>query len=264
MNPKTFKASAARHVGVIMDGNGRFAAARSMPRSYGHAQGVRAAARIIECAVKESLECLSLFVFSTENWRRPQTEVNFLMQLILTELSQSMDKLQEQNVRVSILGDTSTLPPKVQEVLVKTQHATRNCHGMRLVLAINYGGRQEILRAAVRAAQHAQQQGWSAQDLPCFIDEALLGGFMDSAPLPVPELIIRTGGGARLSNFYLWSAAYSELYISPKMWPEFSKEDFIKALQHYKNSSLKSHWGGLSADKEPGQPGQEARSVSTC
>ena len=224
------------HVAIIMDGNGRWAQQRRHARTWGHVRGARVAKHILlhlarqhQSPSLQKVKCLSLFAFSTENWQRPQKEVDFLMHLIVQQLQKAKNLLLENNIGFFSLGDLKGLPRKAALAMEQLQHDTRNSTGLKLVCAINFGGRQEIFEAARRVAQ----QSYSHTLHPDELSPRVFEQFMESSFLPAPDLIIRTGGEQRLSNFFLWSAAYSELYFSPILWPDFTSADLDKALKHY-------------------------------
>jgi undecaprenyl diphosphate synthase len=214
------------HVGIIMDGNGRWAKARGRLRSEGHRQGLEVAKSIVLAARELGIQVLSLYVFSTENWKRAEEEVGFLMGLIRRHLRSELAFYREIGARIVHSGDAAGLPAEVLAEVRMAEAETAGFDGIVLNLAINYGGRDEIVRAFGRAA--ARYGG----SLPV-IDEETLGACMDRPELPAPDLIIRTGGEYRLSNFLLWEAAYAELLFSDKLWPDFTRADFSAALEDY-------------------------------
>jgi undecaprenyl diphosphate synthase len=211
------------HVGIIMDGNGRWAKSRNMPRTEGHREGLKTAKRIVKAAEDAGIRYLSLYTFSTENWKRAAEEVGFLMGLIRHHLSAEFDFYRENKVRVVHSGDSSGLPAEVIAEIDRVVAETSAFDGITVNLAINYGGRDEIARAAVKAAAAGMR-----------IDEAAIASYLDRPDVPDPDLIIRTGGEMRLSNFLLWESAYSELWFSPKFWPDFSADDLIQAVDAYR------------------------------
>ncbi len=213
-----------RHVAIIMDGNGRWAKQRGLARTEGHQEGLEVAKRIVLTARLAGVRFISLYTFSTENWKRTAQEVGFLMSLIRIHLMKELDFYRQNEIRIIHSGDRRALP---REVLQEIDHAvedTRHHDGLTVNLAINYGGRDEVLRAVERMA---------ASKFPATIDEDAIRSHLDHPELPDPDLIIRTGGEMRLSNFLLWQSAYSELYFSPKYWPDFTPEDFLQALESY-------------------------------
>ncbi|MDR2509952.1 MAG: di-trans,poly-cis-decaprenylcistransferase [Spirochaetaceae bacterium] len=212
------------HAGIIMDGNGRWAQARGKPRTDGHLEGLKTARKIVEAASRLGLRYLTLYVFSTENWKRAEAEVSFILGLVKRYLVAELEHYRQDRLRVRHAGDLSALPPEIAAELVKACEETKDYDGTQVILALNYGGRDEIIRAVRRLA--------AAGDLKN-ADEALLSAYMDNPDIPDPDLIIRTAGEFRTSNFLLWEAAYSEYYISEKLWPDWTEEDLINALESF-------------------------------
>jgi undecaprenyl diphosphate synthase len=205
-----------------MDGNGRWAHARLLPRTAGHAKGVQSVRRAVETCGAAGVKYLTLFAFSSENWRRPAEEVSLLMRLFVQALEREVARLQEQGVRLHVVGDLSAFEPKLQELIAQAQEKTAHNDKLHLTIAANYGGRWDIAQAAAKLV---------AQNRP--INEAELATCMALAHVPDPDLIIRTGGEHRLSNFLLWQAAYSELLFTEKLWPEFDEAELALAIQSY-------------------------------
>lgn len=224
-----------RHVGIIMDGNGRWAKARGLSRSKGHEEGMKAAKIAAQTAADYGIEVLSLYIFSTENWKRTQDEVSFLMFLIKNYLRKEFQFYRDNNIRIMHTGDMDGLPPEIQKELNDIMAETRDFNGLKLNLAINYGGRDEILRAANRILAKACTDPLTEKD----IQNAL-----DNPDIPDADLIIRTGGDKRISNFLLWQSAYAELVFTPVFWPDFGKPEFDKALQDFQ--SRQRRFGGYS------------------
>lgn len=220
------------HAGIIMDGNGRWAKARGLPRTEGHREGLRVAKRIIRAAEDLGIRYLSLYTFSTENWKRAAEEVSFLMSLISRHLRAEFDFYRENHIRIVHSGDASGLPEDVRESIRSVMEDTAGFDGITVNLAINYGGRDEILRAVRKmfrsGIDHATEEGFRA--------------FLDVPELPDPDLIIRTGGDLRLSNFLLWESAYAELYFSEKLWPDWTEGDLRRAIESY--SGRERRFGG--------------------
>lgn len=229
------------HLAIIMDGNGRWAQSRNHSRIYGHVRGASIAKKIIIAATKLKIKNLTLFAFSTENWFRPQTEVRFLMRLLLRQILRERTTLMKNNIRFHAIGDLSRLPPAVREAVIGTIELTQGNTGMNLIFALNYGGRQEIVQAARALAQKVKLGEMQSEK----IDAAAFASQLESSFLPDPDLILRTSGEQRLSNFFLWSAAYSEIYILEKLWPDFTEEDLTAALHRYANSDRR--FGRLSS-----------------
>ena len=217
------------HVGIIMDGNGRWAKKRRRPRSFGHREGVKAAKRVVASASEMGIRYLTLFVFSTENWRRAQDEVFFLMYLIRQHLKKELSFYQQKRIRIIHSGDPEHLPDDVVGIIDDVVRATADHEGMTLNLAINYGGKDEIVRAVRRWLRHTQDNG---RDLASF-SEKELAGFLDHPEVPDVDFIIRTSGERRISNFMLWEGAYAELYFSPTLWPDWDGESLEEAIREY-------------------------------
>lgn len=211
------------HVGIIMDGNGRWAQKRALPRSSGHKEGVRCAREIIKAAARMGIRYLTLYTFSTENWKRTEEETSFLMNLLKIHLRKEFEFYKKEQVRVRHLGDKAGLPKDVCAELESVENESKNFNGMTLVLAINYGAKNEIYRAAQKM-MHAQQTNEPING------ESGFTRFFDIPELPDADLIIRTGGEKRLSNFLLWHASYAELDFSDVLWPDYTPEDFYKAV----------------------------------
>lgn len=218
-----------RHVAVIMDGNGRWAQRQGKDRIYGHMQGVESVRTIIKACLGRGVEYLTLYAFSTENWERPADEVDALMELFCTCVLTERDDLREQGVKVCILGDRKGFSDRVRDSLSLIENDTRDGGRLVLILALNYSARWEIARMARNIAQEACDGGLDPQE----IDEGVVARHMATAQWPDPDLMIRTSGELRLSNFLLWQLAYSELYFTDVLWPDFTQEDFDRALEVY-------------------------------
>lgn len=217
------------HVAVIMDGNGRWAQERGLPRTAGHREGANAVRRAMTCAGKIGIDYLTLYGFSSENWNRPVREVDDLMGLLRRYLQTEIDRLQENGVRLRVIGERNRLAPDIVRMIGDAEEATKANDGLNLTVALSYGGRQDILNAARCLAERA-----AAGDLdPSDIDEAVFGAKLATVGLPDPDLLIRTGGEQRISNFLLWQSAYSELVFIDKYWPEFAEEDLTFAIQEF-------------------------------
>jgi len=221
MQPTPNRESPA-HVAIFMDGNGRWAQARGLPRTEGHREGLKAAKRIVKAASSFGIRNLTLYTFSTENWKRAKEEVKFLMGLVSKYLCEEFDFYKENQVRVVHSGNLDGLPSEVREAILNVVNETAVFNGIRVNLAINYGGRDEIMRAI---AKMPRNHG------PC--SESEFHQYLDIPDLPDPDLIIRAGGELRLSNFLIWQAAYSELYFSDTLWPDWTQEDLATALEEY-------------------------------
>lgn len=225
------KFSMPRHIAIIMDGNGRWAKKRFMPRFAGHKAGVESVRKVVEECAKRDIEVLTLFAFSSENWRRPENEVGLLMDLLHSALEREVLKLNENNVRLRFIGDHSAFNEKLRNQIVRGEELTRNNTGLTLVIAINYGGRWDITQAAKQLAEKVAQGEINSAE----ITPEVMGSFLSLADLPEPDLFIRTGGEKRVSNFLLWDLAYTELFFTDKLWPEFDGKLLDEALQSFKS-----------------------------
>ena len=218
-----------QHIAIIMDGNGRWAQKRGHHRVFGHLRGAQVARKIIVACAKRNISHLTLFTFSTENWFRPQTEIQFLMKLLVRQLKKEKKTLIENNIRFRMIGDLSRLPSETKAAVIETIEDTAHLTGLELTFALSYGGRQEICNAVREIAALVQAGQLSAEE----IDESLIQNSLESSFLPNPDLIVRTSGEHRLSNFFLWQAAYSEIFISEALWPDFTEGDLDSALHFY-------------------------------
>jgi undecaprenyl diphosphate synthase len=218
-----------RHVAIIMDGNGRWAERQGLPRAVGHARGADAVRAVVRAARERGLECLTLYAFSAQNWRRPAAETEGLMQLLGRYLVEERDELLRRDIRLTAIGALHTLPPSVRQLLEALQRDSADNQGMTLCLALSYGGREALVEAT-RLIVEAVQAG----DLPAErIDESTLSAALATHTLPPPDLVIRTSGEKRLSNFLLWEIAYAELYFTERLWPDFGRADLDEALRAY-------------------------------
>jgi undecaprenyl diphosphate synthase len=218
-----------RHVAIIMDGNGRWARERGRPRQFGHRAGMRAVREVVEGAVEAGIGVLSLFAFSQENWQRPEGEVRALMSLLELYVRRERRELVQKGVEVHAIGELDRLGPRTRAAVQSVVEATRGGLALRLNLAISYGARAEIVRAARLLAERVQ----SGTLVPAEIDETLFGEQLYTAEVPDPDLLIRTSGEFRISNFMLWQLAYTELHVSPVLWPDFSREHLFSAICDY-------------------------------
>lgn len=218
-----------RHIAVIMDGNGRWAKQRNLPRVAGHRAGMKTVKEIVKAADEIGVEVLTMYAFSTENWKRPREEVDYLMKLPQEFLSTELDELVERNVRLGMLGSKEGLPPHTLEALQIAEERTRDNTGLRLNFALNYGGRKEIVKALTELAKRVQEGELAPEE----IDEALVSRHLYTGNLPDPDLLIRTSGEVRLSNFMLWQMAYTELWFTDVLWPDFTREHFLQAVAEY-------------------------------
>ncbi|MDP4709706.1 MAG: isoprenyl transferase [Saprospiraceae bacterium] len=218
-----------RHVAVIMDGNGRWAKQHGKPRVFGHKNGVRAVRETTEAAAELGIEYLTLYAFSTENWKRPKLEVSALMTLLVETLHQELSTLLKNDVRLNAIGAVEKLPAATYETLLKSIESTRNNQRMTLNLALNYSGKWDILQATRTIAHKVANATIRPED----IDDELIAKYLSTAGMPDPELLIRTSGESRISNFLLWQMAYTELYFTPVFWPDFGKTDLYQAIVAY-------------------------------
>ncbi|MFH0763431.1 MAG: isoprenyl transferase [Candidatus Omnitrophota bacterium] len=224
-NPKKIP----QHVAIIMDGNGRWAKSRGLPKIAGHRAGVKSAQSAVEAADELGIKVLTLYTFSTENWKRPRMEIDALFGLLKDYLDREEDKLNKNNIRFSVIGNIEGLPESLRKKLKKVIESTKNNTGLTLNLALNYGSRDEIVNAARNIARDVLAGSLSAEK----IDDNLFSSYLYTKGLPDPDLLIRTSGECRVSNFLLWQVSYAELYITKKLWPDFKKQDLEKAVAVY-------------------------------
>ncbi|MCX8081898.1 MAG: isoprenyl transferase [bacterium] len=222
------------HIAVIMDGNGRWAKKRGLPRIAGHREGLKAVRRIVKAASNYGVKYLTLYSFSTENWKRPPEEVKFLFHLMEERLRAEGEKLHKNNVRVYFIGKREQLPEKLIKTMLYIEKKTHKNTGLNLIFAINYGSRQEIVDAVRKCVSSEEKD----------ITEEMIEKNLYTAGIPSPDLIIRTSGEKRMSNFLLWQSAYAELYFTPVLWPDFTENDFLKALFDYQRRQRR--FGGVS------------------
>ncbi|HRO09372.1 MAG TPA: isoprenyl transferase [Saprospiraceae bacterium] len=219
------------HIAIIMDGNGRWAKLQGKPRVFGHKSGVTAVREVTEAAAEIGIKYLTLYAFSTENWSRPSIEVNALMSLLVETVRKELDTLKKNNIRLFAIGDLSQLPDKTRKALLEGIEKTKYNTRMTLVLALNYSARFEILNAAKKMAETINKDGKRVDE----IGTEEFSSYLTTNGIPDPELLIRTSGEQRISNFLLWQIAYSELYFTPVLWPDFKKEHFYSAIIDYQN-----------------------------
>jgi len=231
------------HVAIIMDGNGRWAKLHNRPRVFGHTQGVRSVREVTEAAAEMGIRYLTLYTFSTENWRRPPLEVNALMSLLLDTLQSELENLVTNRIRLRAIGDISAIPARTRKVLEQVIEQTKNNTELDLILALNYSGRWDMVSACRRIAELVK----NAQIRPEDINDEIIGRHLSTAEIPDPELLIRTSGETRLSNFLLWESAYTEFYFSEVLWPDFDKEELARAVLDYQRRERR--FGGVGAEK---------------
>jgi len=236
-----------RHIAIIMDGNGRWAKRRGLPRVAGHREGVKSVRRIVELCGTLDVEVLTLYTFSTENWRRPVEEVSALMKLLMNTLRKEIADLMKNNVRLTISGDLSRLPEEAARGMLDGVHTTAGNTGLTLNLALNYGSREEIV-SAVKAIARKAVDGTLPVDA---IDAEVVSSHLYTAGLPDPDLLVRTSGELRLSNFLLWQMAYTELYVTDIFWPDFKKEDLLEAIATFQGRERR--FGKVSEQVQEGR-----------
>ncbi|MEG0962566.1 MAG: isoprenyl transferase [Lachnospiraceae bacterium] len=231
-----------QHIAIILDGNGRWAKQHGMPRNYGHTQGAKNVEVICREAWNLGIKYLTVYAFSTENWNRPKDEVNALMKLLRTYMKNCIKTAEKNHMRVRVIGDIKALDEDIQESIYELENFSQHQDGLNFQIAINYGGRDELLRGIKRLLKTYQED--------CFLPEELteqqFETYLDTAGIPDPDLVIRTSGEQRLSNYLLWQSAYSELYFTDVPWPDFSKEELVKAIQDY--NSRTRRFGGVKED----------------
>jgi undecaprenyl diphosphate synthase len=224
-----------RHIAIVMDGNGRWAKQRHLPRIAGHKAGVKAVREAVKFCVQHHIEVLTLFAFSSENWRRPATEVNHLMELFIIALEREAAKLNKQNIQLRIIGDRTRFDEKLQNHMTNAEELTANNTGLKLLIAANYGGQWDVTAACRRLALDVQQGKLAPNDITAELIEANLV----TADLPLPDLFIRTGGEQRISNFLIWQLSYAELYFTDVHWPDFDAAELTKAMAFFTNRELR-------------------------
>ncbi|UCE79120.1 MAG: di-trans,poly-cis-decaprenylcistransferase [Nitrospiraceae bacterium] len=230
------KGSTPVHIGIIMDGNGRWAAQQDLPRIEGHRRGAERAKEIAEIADEFGIQYLTLYAFSNENWKRPQNEINTLMKILEYYLKNEIMSLLDKGIKFKAIGDISRLPDNIRALIEDTEKRTVSNKGMTLIAALSYSGSDEV----VRAIRKVIDREIKTDD----VTEELFSSFLDTAGIPSPDLIIRTSGEKRLSNFLLWQCAYSELYFTETLWPDFNKDEFIKAVKDFQGRER--HFGNLN------------------
>ena len=232
-----------QHVAIILDGNGRWAKSKGMPRNYGHAQGSKNVERICEEAWRLGIKYLTVYAFSTENWNRPQDEVDALMNLLRRYMKTCLTTAAKNDMKVRVIGDITRLDEDIRSRILELEEATKNNGGLNFQIAINYGSRDELVRGIRRLAQDCVDK---KQD-PAEITEAVIERYLDTHGIPDPDLLIRTSGEQRLSNFLLWQLAYTEFYFTDVHWPAFTKEELIKAIEQYNKRDRR--FGGVKEEQ---------------
>ena len=230
------------HIAVIMDGNGRWARQRGKERSFGHENGVTAVRETVEAAAQLGVKFITLYAFSTENWNRPRNEIDILMQLLVSTINSERKTLSENDIKLDVIGDMQALPENCAEELKQAMDYTKNNKRMTMVVALSYSSRWELTNAAKRIAEDVKNNKLDPEN----INESLLQSYLCTASMPDPELLIRTSGEYRISNFLLWQIAYAELYFSSKLWPDFRKEDLYEAILSYQQRERRF---GMTSDQ---------------
>ena len=218
-----------QHIAIILDGNGRWAKKRGMPRNYGHAEGSKNVERICEDAYKMGVKYLTVYAFSTENWKRPKDEVDALMNLLRNYMKICLKTAEKNRMRVRVLGDKTALDADIQTRIAELEEATKNNDGLNFQIALNYGSRDEMIRAMKKMYKELKEEKITEQQ----IDEVMFASYLDTHDIPDPDLMIRTSGEQRLSNYLLWQLAYAEFYFTDVLWPDFTKEELQRAIDYY-------------------------------
>lgn len=231
-----------QHVAIILDGNGRWAKAKGMPRNYGHAQGSKNVEKICEEAWRMGIKYLTVYAFSTENWNRPKEEVNALMKLLRNYMKTCLKTAAKNDMKVRVIGDITKLDEDIQKRILELEEATKNNGGLNFQIAINYGSRDEITRAVRTLAEDVKE----GKLMPEEVNEACIERYLDTHDIPDPDLLIRTSGEQRLSNYLLWQLAYTEFYFSDVPWPDFSKQELEKAIEQYNRRDRR--YGGVKEE----------------
>jgi undecaprenyl diphosphate synthase len=237
-----------RHVAIIMDGNGRWARQKSLSRIEGHIKGIEAVRAVVTTCRELGIGCLTLYAFSIENWKRPENEVLALMSLLQKYLRGELNEMLENNIRLRAIGDLNSLPREAHDTLMDTMEKTAHCDGMLLTLALSYSGRDEIINAVRQLTADVENK----KILPEQISEETLSHYLSTKDIPDPDLLIRTSGEYRISNFLLWQMAYTEIYVTETLWPDFGKEELIKALLNYQSRERRF---GLTSEQLAMEPG---------
>lgn len=233
-----------KHIAIILDGNGRWAKKKGMPRNYGHAQGSKNVERICEDAYRLGVKYLTVYAFSTENWKRPQDEVDALMNLLRNYMKTCLKTAEKNRMKVRVLGDKTALDEDIKSRIEELEEATKDNDGLNFQIALNYGSRDEMVRAMKRMCMDCKMGTVEPEQ----ISEALFESYLDTHDIPDPDLMIRTSGEQRLSNYLLWQLAYSEFYFTDVLWPDFTKEELIKAIEYYNGRDRR--FGGVKEGEQ--------------
>jgi len=236
-----------KHIAIIMDGNGRWAKKRHLPRVMGHPAGVKAVKRVVEFCAQEDIQVLTLFAFSSENWRRPKEEVSKLMELFMSTMQKEVNRLDKNNIRLRFIGERTDFSEKLQQKMADSERQTEKNTGLTLVIAANYGSHGDMTLAVQNIARKVQEGALSPDD----IDETLIASGLSISDLPEPDLFIRSGGEQRISNFLLWQLAYTELYFTSKLWPDFNAETMQEAIDDF-----------LTRERRFGRTSEQVQSLS--
>lgn len=231
-----------QHIAIILDGNGRWAKQHGMPRNFGHTQGAKNVETICREAWNLGVKYLTVYAFSTENWSRPKEEVDALMKLLRNYMKNCIKTAEKNHMRVRIIGDKSKLDTDIQESIAKLEEASKNQDGLNFQIAINYGSRDEMLRGMQKMLEEYRENPFSIEEL----DEKKFESYLDTADIPDPDLMIRTSGEQRISNYLLWQLAYTELYFTDVPWPDFTKKELVKAIEDYNNRDRR--YGGIKEE----------------
>ena len=241
LSKKIDKQKLPEHIAIIMDGNGRWAIKKGLPRSYGHKRGVFVLKEILKASKKLGCKILTVYAFSTENWSRPTKEVDFLINLFSEVLRNEIDEIHEESTKIKFIGDLSPFPETLKKIISSSESLTKNNNKFLLNVCVNYGGRQEIVKVAKELALKSS----SGEIKPCEVNEELFNSELLTSGIKDPELLIRTSGEKRISNFLLWQLAYSEIYISDVLWPDFNEFEFLKAIIDYQSRNRR--FGGIES-----------------
>lgn len=233
-----------QHVAIILDGNGRWAKSKGMPRNYGHAQGSKNVERICEEAWRMGIKYLTVYAFSTENWNRPKSEVDALMKLLRNYMKTCLKTAEKNDMKIRVIGDIKALDEDIKNRIRELEEASKDNNGLNFTIAINYGSRDEMIRAVKSLAQDCVDQKVSVEE----ISESLYESYLDTHGIPDPDLLIRTSGEQRLSNYLLWQLAYTEFYFTDILWPDFTKEELVKAVEQY--NSRDRRYGGVKEEQD--------------
>ncbi|MBO5460441.1 MAG: isoprenyl transferase [Ruminococcus sp.] len=231
-----------QHVAIILDGNGRWAKSKGMPRNYGHAQGSKNVERICEEAWRMGIKYLTVYAFSTENWNRPKSEVDALMTLLRNYMKTCLKTAAKNDMKVRVIGDKTALDDDIRNRIAELEEATKNNNGINFTIALNYGSRDEMIRAARKMGRDCAEGKLNPEE----ITEEVFESYLDTAGIPDPDLMIRTSGEQRLSNYLLWQLAYSEFYFTDVPWPDFTKEELVKAIEHFNRRDRR--FGGIKEE----------------